>query len=87
MEEVRDIDGGPVLQEKKQPSKRAKWIKRIVLGLVALIALLFSGLVIAVTVYEDEIVTYALQTVQGNSLEQLPFRFHSIQRCVCGREF
>lgn len=66
MEEVRDIDGGPVLQEKKQPSNRAKWIKRIVLGLVALIALLFSGLVIAVTVYEDEIVTYALQTVQGN---------------------
>ncbi len=66
MEEVRDIDGGPVLQEKKQPSKRAKWIKRIVLGLVALLALLFSGLVIAVTVYEDEIVTYALQTVQGN---------------------
>lgn len=66
MEEVRDIDGGPVLQEKKQPTKRAKWIKRIVLGLVALIALLFSGLVIAVTVYEDEIVTYALQTVQGN---------------------
>lgn len=66
MEEVRDIDGGPVLQEKKQPSKRAKWIKRIVLGLVALIALLFSGLVLAVTVYEDEIVTYALQTVQGN---------------------
>jgi hypothetical protein len=66
MEEVKELEGGPVLQEKKQPSKRAKWIKRIVLGLVALIALLFSGLVIAVTVYEDEIVTYALQTVQGN---------------------
>ena len=66
MEEVRDIDGGPVLQEKKQPSKRVKWIKRIFVGLLALVALLFSGLVIAVTVYEDEIVTYALQTVQGN---------------------
>lgn len=66
MEEVRDIDGGPVLQEKKQPSKRAKWINRIFFGLFALLTLLFSGLVIAVTVYEDEIVTYALQTVQGN---------------------
>lgn len=66
MEEVKELEGGPVLQEKKQPSKRAKWIKRIFLGLLALLALLFSGLVIAVTVYEDEIVTYALQTVQGN---------------------
>ena len=66
MEEVKELEGGPVLQEKKQPSKRAKWIKRIFLGLLALVALLFSGLVIAVTVYEDEIVTYALQTVQGN---------------------
>ena len=66
MEEVKELEGGPVLQEKKQPSKRFKWIKRIFVGLLALIALLFSGLVIAVTVYEDEIVTYALQTVQGN---------------------
>lgn len=66
MEEVKELEGGPVLQEKKQPSKRAKWIKRIFVGLLALVALLFSGLVIAVTVYEDEIVTYALQTVQGN---------------------
>jgi hypothetical protein len=66
MEEVKELEGGPVLQEKKQPSKRAKWIKRIFLGLLALVTLLFSGLVIAVTVYEDEIVTYALQTVQGN---------------------
>lgn len=66
MEEVKDIDGGPVLQENKQPKKRFKWIKRIFLGLFILATLLFSGLVIAVTVYEDEIVTYALQTVQGN---------------------
>lgn len=66
MEEVKELEGGPVLQEKKQPSKRFKWIKRIFIGLLALVALLFSGLVIAVTVYEDEIVTYALQTVQGN---------------------
>ena len=66
MEEVKELEGGPVLQEKKQLSARAKWIKRIFLGLLALVALLFSGLVIAVTVYEDEIVTYALQTVQGN---------------------
>jgi hypothetical protein len=66
MEEVKELEGGPVLQEKKQPSKRTKWIKRIFVGLLALVALLFSGLVIAVTVYEDEIVTYALQTVQGN---------------------
>jgi len=66
MEEVKELEGGPVLQEKKQPSKRFKWIKRIFVGLLALVALLFSGLVIAVTVYEDEIVTYALQTVQGN---------------------
>ena len=66
MEEVKEIDGGPVLQEKRQPSMRRKWIKRILIGLFALVALLFSGLVIAVTVYEDEIVTYALQAVQGN---------------------
>ncbi|MDP4818600.1 MAG: hypothetical protein NWR69_06265 [Flavobacteriales bacterium] len=66
MEEVKEFEGGPVLQEKKQPSKRFKWIKRIFVGLLALVALLFSGLVIAVTVYEDEIATFALQTVQGN---------------------
>lgn len=66
MEEVKEIDGGAVLQENKQPKKRFKWIKRIFLGLFIIAALLFSGLVIAVTVYEDEIVTYALQTVQGN---------------------
>jgi hypothetical protein len=66
MEEVKEIEGGPVLQEKKPISARRKWLKRILIGLFALITLLFSGLVIAVTVYEDEIVTYALQTVQGN---------------------
>jgi hypothetical protein len=66
MEEVKEINGGAVLQENKQPKKRFKWIKRIFLGLFIIAALLFSGLVIAVTVYEDEIVTYALQTVQGN---------------------
>lgn len=66
MEEVKEFEGGPVLQEKKQPSKRFTWIKRIFVGLLALVALLFSGLVIAVTVYEDEIATFALQTVQGN---------------------
>jgi hypothetical protein len=66
MEEVKEFEGGPVLQEIKKPSMRHKWIKRIFFGLLALVALLFSGLVIAVTVYEDEIVTYALQTVQGN---------------------
>lgn len=66
MEEVKEIDGGPVLQEKKKPTKRFLWIKRIFFGLLILVALLFSGLVIAVTVYEDEIVTYALQSVQGN---------------------
>jgi hypothetical protein len=66
MEEVKEIDGGAVLQENKKPKKRFKWIKRIFLGLFIIAALLFSGLVIAVTVYEDEIVTYALQTVQGN---------------------
>ena len=66
MEEVKEIDGGPVLQEKRPPSMRRKWIKRILIGLFTLVALFFSALVIAVTVYEDEIVTFALQTVQGN---------------------
>lgn len=66
MEEVKEIEGGPVLQEKKPISARRKWLKRILIGLFAVVALLFSGLVIAVTVYEDEIVTYALQSVQEN---------------------
>jgi len=66
MEEVKETEGGPVLQEKKQISTRRKWLKRILIGMFSLVVLLFSGLVIAVTVYEDEIVTYALQTVQGN---------------------
>ena len=66
MEEVKEIEGGPVLQEKKPISARRKWLKRIFISLFALVALLFSALVLAVTVYEDEIVTYALQTVQHN---------------------
>ena len=66
MEEVKEIEGGPVLQEKKPISARQKWVKRIFIGLFALIALLFSAIVLAVTVYEDEIVTYALQSVQQN---------------------
>jgi len=66
MEEVKEIEGGPVLQEKKPISARRKWVKRIFIGLFALITLLFSAIVLAVTVYEDEIVTYALQTVQQN---------------------
>ena len=66
MEEVKEIEGGPVLQEKKPISVGRKWLKRILIGFISLLALLFSGLVIAVTVYEDEIVTYALQTVQEN---------------------
>ena len=66
MEEVKEIEGGPVLQEKKPISARRKWVKRISISLLALVALLFSAIVLAVTVYEDEIVTYALQTVQQN---------------------
>ena len=66
MEEVKEIEGGPVLQEKKTISARRKWLKRALIGLFALLTLLFSGLVLAVTVYEDEIVKYALQTVQEN---------------------
>ena len=66
MEEVKEIEGGPVLQEKKPVSARRKWLKRIFIGLFALITLLFSAIVLAVTVYEDEIVTYALQSVQQN---------------------
>lgn len=66
MEEVKEIEGAPILKEKKPISARRKWLKRIFIGLFSLVVLLFSGLVIAVTVYEDEIVTYALQTVQEN---------------------
>jgi hypothetical protein len=66
MEEVKEIEGGPFLQEKKPVSARRKWLKRIFIGLFALITLLFSAIVLAVTVYEDEIVTYALQSVQQN---------------------
>ena len=66
MEEVKELEGGPVLQEKKPISSNRKWLKRILVGLFALVALLFSGLVIAVTVYEDAIVKYALQSVQEN---------------------
>ena len=66
MEEVKELEGGPVLQEKKPISARRKWLKRILIGLFALVTLLFSGLVIAVTVYEDEIVKFALQSVQEN---------------------
>jgi uncharacterized protein involved in outer membrane biogenesis len=66
MEEVKEIEGGPVLQDKKPISARRKWLKRSLIGLFALLTLLFSGLVLAVTVYEDEIVKYALQTVQEN---------------------
>lgn len=66
MEEVKELEEGPVLQEKKPISSGRKWLKRILVGLFALVAVLFSGLVIAVTVYEDEIAAYALQTVQGN---------------------
>jgi AsmA protein len=66
MEEEKELEGGPVLQGKKPISARRKWLKRILIGLFALLTLLFSGLVLAVTVYEDEIVTYALQAVQGN---------------------
>ncbi len=66
MEEVKEIEGDPVLQEKKPISARRKWLKRGLIGLFTLVTLLFSGLVIAVTVYEDEIVKFALQSVQGN---------------------
>jgi hypothetical protein len=66
MEEVKELEGGPVLQEKKPISARRKWLKRILIGLFSLVALLFSGLVIAVTVYEDEIVKFALKSVQEN---------------------
>ena len=64
MEEVKETQGGPVLQEKKPISARRKWLKRILIGTFSLVVLLFSGLVLAVTVYEDEIVTYALQSVK-----------------------
>ena len=66
MEEVKEIEGGPVLQEKKTISAQRKWLKRILIGLFALVTLLFSGLILAVTVYEDEIVTFALKAVQQN---------------------
>ncbi len=66
MEEVKEIEGDPVLQEKKPISARRKRLKRGLIGLFTLVTLLFSGLVIAVTVYEDEIVKFALQSVQGN---------------------
>jgi uncharacterized protein involved in outer membrane biogenesis len=66
MEEIIENKEESVIKEKKPISKRRKWVKRIVITFFSLVLLLFSSVIIAVTVYEDEIVTYALQALQEN---------------------